>query len=418
LGTLGLSLREARRLSIGAQGLAGPPPKRPTKALMLETIRKLGALQIDSISVVARSHHIVLWSRLGNHNPAWLDELHGEDRALFEYWAHAAAYVPIEMFPYFRRAMLGYLEDSPNGWSQRTRDWIRDNQELLDHVVETIRVNGPVTSSSFDAPEGAERAAAWAWYGNKPTNLALDLLWTMGVLMIDRRDKFQRRYDLIDRVHPTWDDSYLPSVEEERRVLGAYALRAMGLASIRWLPDYFRTNWGTRTIPSSVSRRILDELVDSGVGVPARVRGLSDDFVVSSELLEQRIKPSRTTLLSPFDSLIWHRRRTAELFDFELRLESYTPAPKRVYGYFSLPILYRDRLVGRLDPKAERKTRVFSVKALHLEPWFVPKADARFYAELARALQSFRDFNNCDDIVVERGNPPEAVMRLVDALGA
>jgi uncharacterized protein YcaQ len=148
------------------------------------------------------------------------------------------------------------------------------------------------------------------------------------------------------------------------------------------------------------------------------VRGLSDDFVVSSALLEQRIKPSRTTLLSPFDSLIWHRRRTAELFDFELRLESYTPAPKRVYGYFSLPILYRDQLVGRLDPKAERKTRVFTVKALHLEPWFVPKADARFYTELATTLQSFRDFNNCDDIVVERSDPPEGAAQLLDALSA
>ena len=413
---LELSLREARRLSIGAQGLAGPPPKRPTKALMLETIRQLGALQIDSISVVARSHHIVLWSRLGDHNPRWLDELHGPDRALFEYWAHAAAYVPIELFPYFRRAMLGYLETSGNGWSERTRTWMREHQELLDHVVETIRVNGPVRSSSFDAPEGAARAAAWAWYGNKPTNLALDLLWTMGVLMIDRRDKFQRWYDLIGRVHPTWDDASLPSVEDEQRTLGALALNAMGLASIRWLPDYFRTNWGTRAIPTSTSRRILDELVESGAGVPARVRGLDEGFVVSSALLERRIKPSRTTLLSPFDSLIWHRRRTSELFDFELRLESYTPAEKRVYGYFSLPILYRDRLVGRLDPKADRKARVLTVKALHLEPWFASQADERFYAELAAALRSFRDFNACDDISVERGVPEEAAARLRDAL--
>jgi uncharacterized protein YcaQ len=208
----------------------------------------------------------------------------------------------------------------------------------------------------------------------------------------------------------------LPSIEEERSVLGALALRAMGLASVRWLPDYFRTNWGTRAIPTSISRRILDELVETGVGVPARVRGLDEDFVVSNDLLEQRIKPSRTTLLSPFDSLIWHRRRTAELFDFELRLESYTPAEKRIYGYFSLPILYRDQLVGRLDPKADRKRRVLFVKALHLEAWFTSRADGRFYAELAKALCSFRDFNSSDDIIVEGSNPPEAAVQLRDAL--
>jgi uncharacterized protein YcaQ len=414
--TVELSLREARRLAVAAQQLSGPPPKRPTKALMLETIRKLGALQIDTISVVARSHHIVLWSRLGNHDPRWLEELAGPDRALFEYWAHAAAFVPIELYPCFRRAMLAYLDDSGNGWSASTREWIRENQELLDRVVAHIQEHGAVTSSSFAPPEGAQRAAAWAWYGNKPTNLALDMLWTMGVLMIAHRQKFQRVYDLAERVHPGITALPLPSEEEERRTLAAIAVRAMGLASVRWLPDYFRTNWGKRAIPNSLSTRVLNELVESGEFVRTRVAGLSDDFVTPRALLDGKHKPSRTTLLSPFDSLIWDRRRTEELFDFFLRIECYTPAPKRQYGYFSLPILYRDQLVGRLDPKAERKARVLIVKALHLEPWFVAKADERFYAELAGALRSFSAFNECDEVSVERSDPACAAERLRAAL--
>lgn len=415
---LELSVREARRLAIAGQLLAGPPARRPTKARMLATIRHLGALQIDSISVVARSHHIVMWSRLGNHPSGWLDELLSRDRAIFEYWAHAAAYTPIELFPYFRRAMLGYLDAHGNGWSARSREWICDNRALLDDVVEHIRVHGAVCASSFDAPEDAPRAAPWAWHGNKPTNRALDMLWTMGVLMIDRRDKFQRWYDLTERVHPCWNDARMPSVDEERIALGAIALRAMGLACARWLPDYFRTDWGTRAIPASTSRQILDRLVETGAGTPAKVRGLKDDFIVATELLGARIPPSRTTLLSPFDSLIWDRRRTADLYNFELRLESYTPADKRRFGYFSLPILYRDRLVGRLDPKAERKQRLFTIKALHLEPWFAPKADDRFYAELARTLRDFMTFNACDDLRIDRADPPESATRLQAAFDA
>jgi len=415
---LELSLKEARRIMIGAQLLAGPPPKRPTKQRMLDTIRKLGALQIDSISVVARSHHIVLWSRLGDHPQEWLYELHGKDRAVFEYWAHACAYVPIELFPYFRRAMLEYMDTQGNGWSERTKEWTRENTELIEWLMEYICEHGPVSSSSFDPPEGSARAEAWAWYGNKPTNRALDILWTNGQLMIDRREKFQRWYDLTERVYAAWDDALLPSVEDERLALGERALRAMGVTSARWLPDYFRTDRGVRSIPGSGSRLILDTLVERGIASPATIRGVPGEFVVLNDLLEATIPLSRTTLLSPFDSLVWDRKRALTMFDFPLQLESYTPAAKRRYGYFSLPILYRDQLVGRLDPKAERKTAQFSVRVLHLEPAFVGRDDERFYTALAQTLRDFAVFNVCDPdgIVVDRSDPVEASTRLANAL--
>ncbi|HUG14377.1 MAG TPA: crosslink repair DNA glycosylase YcaQ family protein [Thermomicrobiales bacterium] len=413
---LELSMREARRLAIGAQLLAGPPPKRPTKERMRDVIRHLGALQIDSISVVERSHHIVLWSRLGNHPRDWLYELHGKDRALFEYWAHAAAYVPIENFRYFRRMMLEHASNGSTGWGSRSREWLDENRHVIDLILDRVREQGAVSTKSFAAPEGAARAEAWAWHGNKPTNLGLDILWTTGVLMIDRRQAFQRWYDLTERVHPEWDDAQIPTIQEEQNALGEIALRAMGVVYPRWLPDYFRTDWGRRSIDGSASGRILDHLVDTGAGVTARVRGIEGEAVVASYLLEKRIPPSRTTLLSPFDSLVWHRLRTSELFDFFLQLESYTPAEMRRYGYFSLPILYRDQLVGRLDPKADRNARVLTAKAVHLEPWFAPKADERFYRSLATTLRDFARFNGCDAIEIGAGDPPRSATLLKDAM--
>lgn len=409
---LTLSRKQARRLAIGAQLLSGPPPRRPTKRKMLDVIRHLGAVQIDTINVVARSHHIVLWSRLGNHPPEWLHELLAKDRAIFEYWVHAAAYAPTELFPYFRRSMLEF----PQNGRSRAKEWVRENQDVLDMVASYARQNGAVSSITFDPPEGAGRAEAWAWYGNKPTNVALEVLWTQGVLMVDRRENFRRIYDLTERVYPDWSDDELPSIDEEQDVLGEAALNAMGLTTVRWLPDYFRTDWARRALQTGVARQILDRLVERGVGIPARVEGIEDDVIVSARALEKRFKPSRTTLLSPFDSLVWDRRRTRELFDFYLQLEAYTPAHKREYGYFCLPILYRDQLVGRLDPKVDRKSGVLSVKALHLEPWFAGSDDDRFYSELAASLNDFRTFNNATDIEVVESDPDHAAAQLRDAI--
>jgi uncharacterized protein YcaQ len=407
-----LSRKQARRLMLGAQQLAGPPPKRPTKTKMLETIRGLGVLQIDTISVVARSHHLVLWSRLGDHPHEWLDELYSQDSALFEYWAHAAAFVPIELFPYFRGKMLCWEGNLS------ARRWMDQHADLLDEVMEHVRHNGGVTTKSFSAPEGTARAEAWSWYGNKPTNVALDILWTRGELMIVRRDRFQRVYDLTERVMPAWSDDQLPSVDEVQLKLAETALNALGVATEFWLPDYFRPDWSEARITRPVARELFDRLIELGLAAPARVEGVPGMAVVAASALERNARLSRTTLLSPFDSLIWDRRRARELWDFEVQLEIYIPQPKRRYGYFSLPILYRDQLVGRLDPKADRKAGVLYVNALHLEPWFIGSDDERFYAALAATLDDFRAFNRVDEIVVTRADPEQAAERLRVALAA
>jgi uncharacterized protein YcaQ len=300
---------------------------------------------------------------------------------------------------------------------KRTKEWLAENQDVLDHVIEFVHENGAVSTRSFDPPKGAEKPKAWAWYGNKPTNLALDILWSDGTLMIDRREGFQRFYDLTERVHPEWnDEEHLPSEQEARDQIAQRTLQALGVATAAWLPDYFRSNSAAGLIPRKRSPEVIDRLVDLDVAVPARVRGLEDDVVVWKELLERRIPPSRTTLLSPFDSLIWDRRRARELFDYQVKFEVYIPRDKRRYGYYNLAILHRDELVGQLDPKVDRKSRRLTINSLHLEPEFVGKDDDRFYASLAETLRDFMAFNGADEIEVAWSNPDEAAARLTDAL--
>jgi uncharacterized protein YcaQ len=411
---LELSLKQARRLMLGAQRLAGPAPKRPTRKRMLETIQQIGVVQIDSISVVERSHHLVLWSRLGNHPTEWLHELHRDERALFEYWSHACAYTPIELFGPFRRRML----DHDRLRNKRAEEWIAENQEVLDHVVDFVREHGAVSTRSFDPPEGAQKAEAWAWYGNKPTNLALDILWTNGTLMIDRREGFQRFYDLTEQVHPEWDDEeHLPTKQEALDQIATRTLQALGVATAAWLPDYYRSgSAASALVPRRQASEAFNRLIELDVAVPAQVRGLDDEVIVWKDLLDRRIPLSRTTLLSPFDSLIWDRRRAVELFDYQVKFEVYVPRAKRQYGYYNLAILHRDEIVGQLDPKVHRKERRLTLNSLHLEPEFAGRDDERFYFSLAETLRDFMAFNGADEIEVEWSDPAEAAGRLRAAL--
>jgi hypothetical protein len=235
--------------------------------------------------------------------------------------------------------------------------------------------------------------------------------------MVDRREGFQRFYDLTERVHPDWDDDeHLPTEQEALDQIATRTLRALGVATAAWLPDYFRSNQAAGLIPRKRATAVMERLVELDVAVPARVRGLADEVVVWKELLERRIPPSRTTLLSPFDSLIWDRRRAVELFDYQVKFEVYVPPPKRQYGYYNLAILHRDELVGQLDPKVHRKERLLRINSLHLEPEFAGRDDERFYASLAATLRDFMAFNGADEVVVERSDPEAAAGRLRAAL--
>ena len=396
----------ARALLLAAQGLISPPERPAAKGDVLESVRRMGVLQIDSIAVVARSPYLVLWSRLGTYEPRWLDELLGEG-ALFEYWAHAASLIPIEDYGLYRRLML---EDQ-----EKTRAWFTAHPEEVGRVLARVREDGEVRSAEFARADGR----AGGWWEWKPEKRALEHLFAAGELMISRRDpNFHRVYDLRERVLqralPGWEDAHAPSYEEVRRNLTLKAVRALGLAVARWVPDYFRT-------PKRGIAGLLDDLADEGLLLRTRIEEEPayvhpDNAGLAEAIVSGKLRPSLTTLLSPFDPVVWDRTRASDLFGFEYRIEVYTPAARRRYGYYSLPILHRGALVGRLDAKAHRKEGLFEVRALHLEPG-VPATDD-LVAGLGGALRGCADWHGTPEISVRRSDPAELVEPLQAAVEA
>lgn len=399
--TLLLSLPEARQIAVTAQGLARPAVAA-TAADVLTTIRRIGCLQIDTIHVVARSPYFVLWSRLGDYQPDWLDQLLYPRRQVFEYWAHAASIVPIEHWPLFRSTMLRYARAEQGWWTT----WQREHPHVLEHVLNEIRARGPLGAADFAAPPDHRSGGWWEW---KPAKRALDILWSAGELMIERRVNFHRRYDLRERILPDWDDAQVPPEPERRRRLAEIALRAMGIATERQLADYFRQ-------PRAGLGTILEELVADGRADRVTVEHWSAPAYVWREAWQALLEtpPTHTTILSPFDNLIWDRERTRALWDFDYTLECYVPAPKRRFGYFVLPILRRGNLIGRLDAKAERKAGVFRVKALYLESEAQP---AEALDDIAGALLACARWHRTPEVLIDRATP-EHILEPLRALVA
>lgn len=388
-----LTLQGARALLLAAQGVCSPP-NTSGKAGVLAAIRRMGALQIDTIHVIARSHLLVLWSRLGFFEPHWLDELLAEG-ALFEYWSHAACFLPIEEFRLYRPEMLRWREQS------RANGWLKEHADVTGRVLERIRMEGPVRAADFERNDGR----AGEWWNRKPEKNALEELYNTGQVMIARRERFQRIYDLQERVLPDWTDAELPSPDEVERELVLQSVRALGVAPARWVPDYFRRS------KRGVAAR-LERLAEEGALLRASVPELGAEPAYvhpdHQELLraaaEGVLRSEVTTLLSPFDPVVWDRARALELFGFDYRIEVYTPAPKRKYGYFTLPILHRGELVGRLCPKAHRREGVFEIRQLHLEPGVL--LTEQLAADLAGALRACAAWHGTPEVVIRQSDPP------------
>lgn len=394
--TAGLTLTPAgaRALHLAVQGLDRRPRRRARKADVLAAIRRMGVLQIDTIHVVARSPYLVLYSRLGAYEPSWLDQLLAEG-ALFEYWSHEASFLPIEDYPLYRRRML---EPHGMGWKYR-HEFMEKHRERVRALLEHVRASGPVRSIDFERQDG-EKGSWWGWKFEKR---ALEGLFTAGELMIARRERFQRVYDLRERVLPDWDDARLPSHDDVARTLALRAVRCLGVSTARWVADYFRMS--KKETPEVVRR-----LAAEGALATAAVEGWKEPVYIHPENLELAeraaagaLKPSYTTLLSPFDPVVWDRVRARALFDFDYRLECYTPAPKRRWGYFVLPILRRGVLVGRLDAKAHRGDGVFEVRSLHLEPGV--RVTDRFLVDVGGALAACAAWHGTPRVRVRRAEP-------------
>jgi uncharacterized protein YcaQ len=396
-----LNQTQARALLLAAQGLQRRPQKKATKADVLRVIRRMGALQIDTIHVVARSPYFVLWSRLGDYEPRWLEELLAEG-ALFEYWAHEACFLPVEEFQLYRHRML---DAESMGWKY-SKPWVEEHRHEIEQLLRLIRERGAVRAADFARTDGK----AGGWWEWKTEKRALEMLFTAGELMIARRQNFQRVYDLRERVLPKWDDRQLPTRDEVRRELTLKAVRALGITTARWTGDYFRTD--RRETSAAVNA-----LAEEGALITAQVEAWPeaafihpDNLKLAKAAVADALKPELTTLLSPFDPLVWDRARASAMFGFDYRIECYTPAPKRRYGYFTLPILWRDALVGRLDAKAHRKDGIFEIKRLHIEPG--TRASAEMLDDIAAALRECAAWHRTPELIVRESDPPPVAARL------
>ncbi len=346
-----LSAAEARRIALAAQGFAVPRPAgRVDRRHLRRVFDRVNVIQVDSVNVVVRSQELPLFARLGPHPRTMLADAI-DDGELFEYWAHMAAIVPSWQHRLFRWRMA---EDHP--W-RRIADLERLRPGFVGEVVERLRRDGPITAGDLEQRVGP-KGSWWSWDDGK---IALEHLFHHGdVVAVRRRSDFARLYDLPQRVLPAAVlAAPTPSEREARKELLALAGRSLGVATLDDLADYHRQR-------TASCRPLVAELVDEGVLRPVTVAGWPKAAYVHAGARVPRAVHARA-LLSPFDSLVWHRPRTERLFDFHYRIEIYVPAPKRVYGYYVLPFLLGDRLVGRIDLKADRAAGVLRVQAAYVE---------------------------------------------------
>ncbi|MCC6805624.1 MAG: YcaQ family DNA glycosylase [Anaerolineae bacterium] len=359
----------ARRLAIARQRLAGTPPPATAESI-LDVVRDLGCLQLDPISAVARSHQLVLWSRLGQYKLADLDRLIYADRHLFEYWAHVASIVLTEDYPIHHWRMRNYVNgDGDDPWSLRVRDWIEQNRDLHDFILAELTEKGAMLSRELEL-DGVDPKhwVSSGWTSGRNVSRMLDFLWSQGRIMVAGRSGVQKKWDLAERCLPEWT----PRDQWESDQVVAYAaqksLRALGVGTIQHIKLHY-----TRGRYPDLAR-VLTELEKQGRVARVGIEGVSGTYYIHADdlLLLDRIEAGdwepRTTLLSPFDNLICDRKRTETLWDFYFRIEIYVPADKRQYGYYVLPILHGDQLIGRIDPTFERKTRTLRVSNIYAEP--------------------------------------------------
>jgi uncharacterized protein YcaQ len=338
-----LSLSEARRVALAAQ-LFVPSLAVPKNAAALgKIVHRLGAVQIDSVNVLVRSHYLPLYSRCGSYAPELLERAaYDGDRSLFEYWGHEASFLPVELFPLFRWRM-DRARNGEGTW-KRLQRYATSHKDLVKAALEQIREQGALGASEL-ADCGKSKGSWWGWSQGKEI---LEWLFWIGDVTTARRRNFERLYDLTERVLPQHVlNVSAPSPEQSRRELMAVSARALGVGTARDLRDYFR-------LPAGDAATRIAELVEEGTLQPVSVEGWKQQAFLHKDAVCPR-RTDVSALLSPFDSLIWERQRTERLFDFHFRLEIYTPIHKRLHGYYVLPFLLGDRLVGRVDLKANRQ---------------------------------------------------------------
>ena len=362
----------ARRIALSAQGFGRTPPAAPGRRHVRDLVRKLGVVQIDSVNVVARTHYLPAFSRLGDYPREALEaEAWGARRGLFEYWGHEASLLPLETQPLLRWRMAR-ARAGEGVWGGVAR-FGRERRAYVEEVLKEIERRGPVTGADFaEGPRGAP--GWWSWSDGKR---ALEWLFWTGLITTKTRRGFERVYDLTERALPTRIvDLPTPDEADAQRELVRIAARALGVATAADLRDYFR-------LPLADAKARIAELVEAGELTPVFVRGWRQEAYLAPNPRRPR-KVAGAALLSPFDNLIWTRDRTERLFGARVRLEIYTPAHKRTHGYYVLPFLEDEAITARVDLKAHRQTGVLRVQAAWREPDTTAETPERLAAELGR----------------------------------
>jgi hypothetical protein len=382
-----LSIQTARRLAVARQRLAGPTPSPDREGIMSVT-RDLGCLQLDPISVVARSHLLVLWSRLGGFDLTELDALLWDDRRLFEYWAHRASIVLTEDYPIHSWLMRRYPRPV-YAHGRRTAEWLAANQTLRRHVLTQLRRRGPIRARDLE-DRSSRPWRSGGWTNERNVTRMIDVLWTQGKIMVAGRMGLEKTYDLAERILPDWTPRERLSDRELSRRATQRSLRALGVATVRNIDNHFTLN-RYPDLPGTLAALERARAIER-----VRIADRPGEWFVHTEDLPlvERIQDGewepRTTLLSPFDNLIYERDRTELLFGFRFRTEIYVPRSKRQYGYYLLPILHGDRLIGRVDAATDRDRRRLVVKAIHAEP--DGPTTVRTGRDVARAIRALATF--------------------------
>lgn len=383
-----------RRLALAAQGLLQTQPFGRGLTGARKAINHVGYVQIDTISVVERAHHHVFYSRVPGFKPAMTNQmlLAGD---IFEYWAHAAAFLPLADFRY----SLPYKHAIKNGQTH----WYRNpDKTLMRELMARIRAEGPLRSRDVETNTG-KRAGWWDW---KPAKKALEQLYMQGDLMVSNREGFQKTYDLTERILPSQVNSTMPSTEEFAAHMVDQQLRCHGLVSLKGI-TYLRRNTELRkAVKALVDERLAQRTLE-------QVKlSCGEIFILQTGALERPLSrlSHRMRILSPFDNSVIQRERLKALFEYDYQLECYVPAAKRQYGYFCLPLLFRDEFIGRMDCKAHRKTKHLEIKLLQLEQHSID--EDMVMAAFVDAIWQFCRFQKCTTVTLTKAHPNHLTQRL------
>ncbi len=395
-----LSPATARRLAITKQHLTAERAYKPTADDILRMVEEIGCLQLDPLQTVARSHTLVTFSRVGPYDVALLDQLLYQDRALFEYWAHAASIVPTRDYPIHHLRMRTYAK-TDDGWHKLIAEWIESNKKLRDYILRTIKRNGP--TSSRDLTESGIVPKSWVssgWTSDRNISRMLDFLWMQGKIMVAKRQGLNKFWDLSERVLPEWTPREKLSEREIVTRATQTSLRALGVGTEKHISQHYIA--GRYPQLKERLRELLQAKEIERVHVSDDKGAWKGDWYIHradialAEKIEHGEFEGRTVLLSPFDNLVRDRVRNLQFWNFDYKIEIYVPQAKRKYGYYVLPLLHNDQLIGRIDPQMDRAKSVLNINAVYLEQ-DAPR-DARTGRAVRDAIQELATFLNAREI--------------------